>query len=59
MSFEKDSRPPRSSSPASPRRTAAIRSEELFRNAQEVIIIHREQEYRLRVTRADKLILTK
>jgi hemin uptake protein HemP len=37
----------------------AIRSEELFRNAQEVIIIHREQEYRLRVTRAEKLILTK
>jgi len=37
----------------------AIRSSELFRNAQEVIIIHREQEYRLRITRADKLILTK
>ena len=30
-----------------------------FRDAQEVIIIHREQEYRLRITRADKLILTK
>jgi len=37
----------------------AIRSAELFRDAQEVIIIHREQEYRLRITRADKLILTK
>jgi hemin uptake protein HemP len=46
-------------SPASPRRTVSIRSAALFRNAQEVIIIHREQEYRLRVTRADKLILTK
>jgi hemin uptake protein HemP len=59
MSFDTDSRPPRSSSPASPRRPVAIRSAELFRNAQEVIIIHREQEYRLRITRADKLILTK
>jgi hemin uptake protein HemP len=37
----------------------AIRSAELFRDAREVIIIHREQEYRLRITRADKLILTK
>ena len=59
MSVDTDSRPPRSSPPASPRRTVAIRSEELFGNAQEVIIIHRKQEYRLRVTRADKLILTK
>jgi hemin uptake protein HemP len=59
MSFYADSRPPRSSSPASPRRPVAIQSAELFRNAQEVIIIHREQEYRLRITKADKLILTK
>jgi hemin uptake protein HemP len=59
MSFDPNSRPPRSSSPASARRTVSIRSAELFRNAQEVIIIHREQEYRLRITRADKLILTK
>jgi hemin uptake protein HemP len=59
MSFDADSRPPRSSPPASPSRTVAIQSAELFRNAREVIIIHREQEYRLRITRADKLILTK
>ncbi len=59
MSLDADSRPPRSSSPASPSRPVAIRSAELFRDAQEVIIIHREQEYRLRITRADKLILTK
>jgi hemin uptake protein HemP len=59
MSFAADSRPLRSSSPACPRRPVAIRSAELFRNTHEVIIIHREQEYRLRITRADKLILTK
>jgi len=59
MSSDTNSRPPRSSSPAASRRTVAIRSAELFRDAREVIIIHREQEYRLRITRPDKLILTK
>jgi hemin uptake protein HemP len=59
MSFAADSRPPQSSSPASRRRPEAIQSAELFRDAREVIITHREQEYRLRITRADKLILTK
>jgi hemin uptake protein HemP len=31
----------------------------LFRGEREIVIIHRGQEYRLRVTRTDKLILTK
>jgi hemin uptake protein HemP len=59
MSFDADSRPKRMSSAATPRRPEAIRSAEFFSNAREVIIIRREQEYRLRITRADKLILTK
>ncbi len=31
----------------------------LFRGEREVVIVHRGQEYRLRITKADKLILTK
>lgn len=31
----------------------------LFRGEREVVIVHRGQEYRLRITKTDKLILTK
>jgi len=31
----------------------------LLEGAREIIIVHRGQEYRLRVTRAEKLLLTK
>jgi hemin uptake protein HemP len=41
---------------AGPRR---VYSPALFRGEREVVIIHQGQEYRLRITRADKLILTK
>ena len=34
-------------------------SAELFRDARELVIVHGVEEYRLRITRADKLILTK
>jgi hemin uptake protein HemP len=37
----------------------AVQSGELFGAEREIVIIHREQTYRLRITRADKLILTK
>lgn len=37
----------------------AIRSADLFRGAREVIIIHHDEQYRLHITRAGKLILTK
>ncbi|MCP5426024.1 MAG: hemin uptake protein HemP [Gammaproteobacteria bacterium] len=40
----------------SPRR---FDSSALFQNTQEVVIVHAGQEYRLRITRFDKLILTK
>jgi hemin uptake protein HemP len=37
----------------------AVRSADLFRGAREVIIVHHDEQYRLRITRAGKLILTK
>ena len=36
-----------------------LRSEDLFRAHQELIIEHRGEEYRLKLTRNDKLILNK
>ena len=54
-----------SSTPIAPRsanRQAPIprlRSEDLFRTSHELIIEHQGQEYRLRLTRNDKLILNK
>ena len=36
-----------------------LRSEELFGEAPEVVILHGEDRYRLRVTSKDRLILTK
>lgn len=36
-----------------------ISSQELFRDQQEVIILHAGEEYRLRITSNGKLILTK
>jgi hemin uptake protein HemP len=38
---------------------ARIASAELFRGRREIVIVHRGQEYRLHITKADKLILTK
>lgn len=36
-----------------------LRSQDLFRDGNELIIEHQGQEYRLRLTRNDKLILNK
>lgn len=36
-----------------------VSSVELFRGRQRIIIVHRGNEYRLQITRAGKLILTK
>jgi hemin uptake protein HemP len=36
-----------------------VASAALFQGRREIIIVHHGQEYRLRITRADKLILTK
>ncbi len=45
--------------PAPARGRRAVGSDELFQGRWELIIIHRNEEYRLRITRAGKLILTK
>ena len=47
----------RSAAPAP--RTPVVRTEQLFGGGREVIIKHGDQEYRLRIRRTDKLILTK
>ncbi|HSW12388.1 MAG TPA: hemin uptake protein HemP [Solimonas sp.] len=39
--------------------TPRLRSDELFRGTHELVIEHHGQEYRLRLTRNDKLILNK
>jgi hemin uptake protein HemP len=36
-----------------------LASTELFRGRRVIVIVHRGQEYRLHITKADKLILTK
>jgi hemin uptake protein HemP len=36
-----------------------IDTETLLQREREIVIVHRGQEYRLRVTKSDKLILTK
>jgi hemin uptake protein HemP len=48
---------PRERAAPAPRRR--LKSEDLFRDGQEIIIEHRGEEYRLKLTRNDKLILNK
>jgi hemin uptake protein HemP len=36
----------------------AVASDDLFQGLRELVILHRNEEYRLRITRAGKLILT-
>ena len=45
--------------PAAPTTDRQVASAALFQGRREIIIVHHGQEYRLRITRADKLILTK
>lgn len=44
---------------AAPFEERAIASHELFGGAREVMIVHQQAKYRLRITRQGKLILTK
>jgi hemin uptake protein HemP len=48
---------PREAAAPPPRR--AVASDDLFQGLRELVILHRNDEYRLRITRAGKLILTK
>lgn len=50
---------PVANSPAHADRKLRLESTSLFQGGREVVIIHEEQEYRLRITRNGKLILTK
>jgi hemin uptake protein HemP len=64
MMDAREPRPPADDPPLAPPRADAsgIRrfvSTALFRGGREVVIVHNSEEYRLRITRADKLILTK
>ena len=46
--------------PADPDRTPTVfNSAELFAGTNEIVIVHKGVSYRLRITRQDKLILTK
>jgi hemin uptake protein HemP len=54
-----DGSPGLAARPASGGAVIRIASAEVFRGRREVVIIHRGQEYRLHITKADKLILTK
>jgi hemin uptake protein HemP len=55
-SVESAAAPAPAASPGGPRR---LDSAALFQRAREIVIVHGGQEYRLRITKADKLILTK
>lgn len=41
------------------KREREYRSENLFQNDREIVIVHREARYRLQITKAGKLILIK
>ncbi|OHE60728.1 MAG: hypothetical protein A2X71_01060 [Thiobacillus sp. GWE1_62_9] len=52
-------KPDRVVAAAAPPSPVRLDSRELFRNGNEVVIVHKGEEYRLRITRNEKLILTK
>ena len=55
-----DGAPRRDERPAGVRRPIRkVESATLFQLERELVIVHRGQEYRLRITKSDKLILTK
>ena len=45
--------------PAAASGPVRISSAEIFHGRRDIVIVHRGQEYRLHITKADKLILTK
>lgn len=53
----KEAIPP--SGPETGSRRKVLRTQDLFEGSVEIILLHASQEYRLRVTRNGKLILTK
>jgi len=55
MTAREDETPEMGSPSSSPR----IQSADLFNGRREIVIMHQGMEYRLHITKADKLILTK
>ena len=55
MSLREGDQPASGSPSSSPR----IQSADLFNGRREIVIVHQGMEYRLHITKADKLILTK
>jgi hemin uptake protein HemP len=53
------STPPQENSRTLSKPAARLESQSLLRGKREVVIVHQGEEYRLRITRLDKLILTK
>ena len=51
--------PAREATGDAPEPAAVVRSEQLFGARREIVIRHGHEAYRLRITRANKLILTK
>ena len=51
--------PADASAAVEPLAVGRVESALLFQRGREVVIVHRGQEYRLRITKSDKLILTK
>jgi hemin uptake protein HemP len=52
----RESRPVDAEQPPEPRR---VRSADLFQGARQLIIVHNNEEYHLRITRLGKMILSK
>ncbi|HZN50113.1 MAG TPA: hemin uptake protein HemP [Methylomirabilota bacterium] len=50
---------PRDDAAAGPRPPRRVESVTLFQRDRELVIVHHGQEYRLRITKSGKLILTK
>jgi hemin uptake protein HemP len=59
MKNAKDSRGDAGSSNATANDRRRLSSSVLFGERSEIVIVHNDEEYRLRITRAGKLILTK
>ena len=56
--FKKEPQPLKGQDPF-PVPKRVVRSEELFKNEREIMILHGESYYRLQITKAGKLILNK
>lgn len=59
MTQQNDPSPRGDAASALPQGTRIVTTAELFAGAEEIVVLHKGTPYRLRITRQDKLILTK